>query len=74
MLHGRCREQQRSSAPIMVRPLLLLLLLVLLLGLCSPVAALRPSFSWKTLGDMSFFHACNESESRPERHPPSFPH
>ena len=55
----------------MVRPLLLLLLLVLL---CSPVAALRPSFSWKTLGDMSFFHACNESESRPERHPPSFPH
>ena len=37
-----------------MRPLLLVLLL--------PAAhALRPKFSWDTLGHMTFFHACNES-------------
>ena len=38
------------------------LLVVLVLVLCFPAtAALRPKFSWDTLGNMTFFHACNES-------------
>ena len=39
-----------------------MLLLVLVLSSLLPASeALRPSFSWATLGNMSFFHACNES-------------
>ena len=38
--------------------------LLLTLASCMPSAmdALRPKFSWDTLGNMTFFHACNESK------------
>jgi hypothetical protein len=41
---------------------------LLLLALYLPgAAALRPKFSWDTLGNMTFFHACNESERSARR-------
>lgn len=39
----------------------LLICTCLFAGWLGPAAALRPKFSWDTLGNMTFFHACNES-------------
>ena len=40
---------------------LVLLMLVVMLSNNGGVCAVRPSFSWDTVGSMSFFHSCNES-------------